>query len=144
MLRVSPDTFAKGPRFERQYWVDATSPELAANVYKYYAPASADSLDVGADGRQLVRARTGSSAEAEASAARLSDLAIKKTVLAEIVQDPQVRLSKADSFSITTVKGRLILTGRVKNQKQREVIGAAADRAVGAGKVDNQLETRSK
>jgi osmotically-inducible protein OsmY len=83
-------------------------------------------------------------ARADSTAARLSDLAIKKAVLAEIVQDPLVRLSGADTFSITTVKGRLTLTGQVKNQKQRQVIGAAAERAVGAGNVDNQLETRLK
>lgn len=138
VLRASPDTFAKGPHFERRYWVDATSPELAANVYQYYAPATADSVGLGADGRLAMRAR------ADSTAARLSDLAIKKAVLAEIVQDPLVRLSGADTFSITTVKGRLTLTGQVKNQKQRQVIGAAAERAVGAGNVDNQLETRLK
>jgi osmotically-inducible protein OsmY len=138
VLRASPDTFAKGPHFERQYWVDATSPELAASVYQYYTPATVDSVGLGADGRLAVRAR------ADSSAARLSDLAIKKAVLAEIVGDPLVRLSSSDSLSITTVKGRLTLTGQVKNQKQRQVIGAAAERAVGAGNVDNQLETRLK
>ena len=47
-------------------------------------------------------------------------------------------------FKITTTNGRVTLTGRVKSEKQKQQLGAAAARVVGAENVINQLETKSK
>jgi osmotically-inducible protein OsmY len=42
-------------------------------------------------------------------------------------------------FKITTTKGHVTLTGRVRTESQKQQLGAAAARVVGAENVDNQL-----
>jgi osmotically-inducible protein OsmY len=46
-------------------------------------------------------------------------------------------------FTITTSAGRVTLAGRVKNNKQKDQLAAAAARVVGEVNVVNQLEIRS-
>jgi osmotically-inducible protein OsmY len=46
-------------------------------------------------------------------------------------------------LKITTIAGRVTLTGRVKNDSQKDQLTAAAARVVGEGNVVNQLGTES-
>jgi sporulation protein YlmC with PRC-barrel domain len=139
VLEVSPDDFVKGPHFDKEFWVESSNAELAASAYERYAPAEGGGTKP-ADGGQ---AEAGTSAQGATPANSASERQLKQAILSEILQDPAVNLSSKDTVMVTTVNGRLTLTGKVKNPKQRQAIGAAADRAAGAGKVDNQLETWS-
>jgi len=42
------------------------------------------------------------------------------------------------------VNGRVTLAGHLKSEKEKQQIITAAERAMGAGKVDDQLEPRAK
>ena len=68
--------------------------------------------------------------------------ALARAVLGAIVVAPGLK-NPPEDLSIRIVNGRLTITGWVKDQQQRQVVGAAAESIVGVGKVDNRLETRS-
>ncbi|MCX6890623.1 MAG: PRC-barrel domain-containing protein [Verrucomicrobia bacterium] len=131
-LDISADDFVKGPHFDKQFWVESSTKELAASVYNYYAPPGSKPGPAGANPPPQGAPATAPSSERE----------LKKAVLAQILQDSSVSLAAEDTLSVSTVNGLLTLTGKVKSQEQRQAIGAAAERVAGAGKVDNQLEVR--
>jgi osmotically-inducible protein OsmY len=45
---------------------------------------------------------------------------------------------------ITAIRGRVTLAGSVRNENQKQMALAAAERIVGQGNVLDRLETRSK
>ena len=85
--------------------------------------------------------RPGVSAANAPAALIRSDEEITRAVVTEIVRNDSY-FSIRD-LKITTSNGRVTLASRVKNEKQRQQLVAAAARVVGAENVENRLQTRS-
>jgi len=134
VLRASLEHFLAGPHFDKQFWTELI--DLAEGAYQHYAPKEG-AAKAGADPALPSHAQTVASVSSGPS-----ELQTKKAVLGEIVTAPGLKEAPND-LTITILNGRLILTGRVRDLQQRLVIGEAAERVVGVGKVDNQLKTRS-
>jgi sporulation protein YlmC with PRC-barrel domain len=136
VLKADQAHFLAGPHFQRDFWTEMARPELMAAMLQHYdlQPEVAAQSD---PTRQPARARVETpGAPAQALSAQ-SDQEITQAVVTEIV-----RISGAfptRDLKITTTQGRVTLSGRVRSEKQKEQIGAAAARVVGAEKVDNQL-----
>jgi sporulation protein YlmC with PRC-barrel domain/serine/threonine protein kinase len=137
VLQASRDLFVHGVsnRFEKTFWVAVAHEDLAARVYQYYGYAA---------GGSNVVAGTSPPAQGgtETRGSGASDKQIITAFLVEIVNEG-LPMPSRDEFKATVENGRLTLRGRVKNEKLKEAFGKAAERVAGAGKVDNQLVTRS-
>jgi sporulation protein YlmC with PRC-barrel domain len=126
-LKADQAHFLAGPHFQQGYWTDMARPELAAAVLQHYGlqPVAAGQPD---PTRQPSRLRVGT-----------SDQDITVAIVTEIVRND--RAFPTRDLKITTTQGRVTLTGRVKNEKQKQQLGDAAARVVGAENVNNQLAT---
>lgn len=71
-----------------------------------------------------------------------SDTEISKTIIVEIVREDTELAAQTRRLKISTVNGYVTLTGKAKNEKQKQTIGTIASRVAGADKVENKLEVR--
>ena len=128
VLKADQAHFLAGPHFQKDYWTDMSRPELAAAALQHYslqpAPAQPD---------PTVKPAVGSAR---------SDQEITMAVVTEITRIDSAFPTR--ELKITTANSRVTLTGRVKSEKQKQQLGAAAARVVGAENVINQLEIKSK
>jgi sporulation protein YlmC with PRC-barrel domain len=137
-LKADQAQFLAGPHFQKEYWTDMSNPELAAAMMRHYA------LDAAALGqpdptRQPARASVAAAGGPAQTAPAQSDAEITKAVVTEIV-----RIDAAFStreMKINTSAGQVTLSGRVRTNKQKAQLAAAAARVVGEVNVINQLET---
>lgn len=138
VLNADQAHFLAGPHFQANFWTDTARPELEAAMLQHYdlQPAVSGQPD---PTRQPVRARSETpGAPAQAPPAR-SDQEITVAIATEIVRNNSAFPTR--KVKITTTKGHVTLTGRVRNENQKQQLGAAAARVVGAENVDNQLAT---
>src|SRR5438309_341483 len=120
-------------------------PELAAAVREHYpmppgAPGAADPT------RQPVRARVESPSSATTPAAASDEeitTAVRRQIMSELALDGD-DLFIRQGIKVKTVNGRVTLTGQLKNEKEKRQIITAAERVVGAGKVDDEMEPRTR
>jgi len=129
VLKGDRERFLAGPTFLVQFWADLSSVELARAVQRHYG------------------SKTGSAEKTVATASPTqrparSDQEITREILGEIARG-------ADGFmklkiAITTVHGKVTLSGPVKNEKQRRLVLGAAERVVGAENVEDHLTPAGK
>ena len=139
-LKADQAHFLAGPHFQRDFWTDMARPELVAAMLQHYdlQPEASDQPD---PTRQPARTRIETpGAPSQAPPAR-TDQEITTAIVTEIVRNDHAFPTR--EFKITTTQGRVTLTGRVRNENQKQQLGAAAARVVGAENVDNQLATQS-
>ncbi|MDB6122480.1 MAG: Transport-associated protein [Pedosphaera sp.] len=68
-----------------------------------------------------------------------SDAETTKSILTKIIhEDPDIAVS-AKHLKISTVNGRVTLSGKVRNETQKNKAGSIAESVVGAALVDNQI-----
>lgn len=125
VLAVERAKFLAGPGFQKVFWADVASPSLAEAVAGHFG------LAITKPGPETV-------AEKEAR----SDSAINQAIMTELVR--QVRGLATIRVVVTTLHGRVTVTGRVKNEDQRRFVLEAAERIAGAGNVEDHLETGRK
>lgn len=117
--------FFAGPHFSSAFWSDLAFPELARTTRQHYGLASAPVQNspaeriTGADDYQITRA-----------------------ILAEITHSAEGLLNT--TIRITTVHGRVTLSGTLKDENQKKQIVTAAKRVAGAANVEDHLETNDK
>ena len=117
------------------FWTDLIDPAWAAAAYKTFG------LEMGAatPGRENVRMKVEGSGDAAGSAKVQTDLQLSRRVSAAFLGS-DLKSSAYQGVQILALKGKVQLTGRVKNEKLKLAIGALAEKAAGPGQVDNQLE----
>jgi sporulation protein YlmC with PRC-barrel domain len=136
VLPVERARFLAGPHFQKEFWNDMALPALAAAVRQHYETG----LGPPAQARPVaVTART---PDRTPGASGRSDQEITQAVLTEIVRRTSGFMSI--QIAVTTVNGRVTLSGNVKNEKQIKQIVSAAERVVGPANVDNRLEAGVK
>ncbi len=140
VLKADQAHFVAGPHFQPEFWVDMSRPELAAAVREHY-PTQASTAD---PTRQPVRARleTPSSVTAPAASDEEITRAVKRQIMSALALDAEGFITQG--IKVKTVNGRVTLTGHLKNEKEKQQVVTAAERAAGAGRVDDQLEPRTK
>ena len=136
VLQADRTRFLAGPSFQKEFWNDLAFPAMAASVRKHYGPASADAASA-----QLADAPPQKEAAASAGPVR-SDPEITQAVLREIVRQASGFLTV--KIGVTTLNGRVTLSGNVKSEGQRKLIVSAAERVVGKANVDNRLNGDTK
>jgi sporulation protein YlmC with PRC-barrel domain len=143
MLQASQEQFLSGPHFEKDYWTDMANPSLASSVYGHYGlPAFATATsDVN---REPVQARAETPAAGIARTADSADHETTQAVLREFVRGKFADAKAANGITVLSSNGRVTLTGQVNNEQEKTAIGAMAERAVGSGNVDNQLQVGTK
>jgi osmotically-inducible protein OsmY len=70
------------------------------------------------------------------------DYQITRAILVEITHSAEGQLNT--TIKITTVQGRVTLSGTLKDENQKKQIVAAAKRVAGAANVEDHLETNDK
>src|SRR6185369_4824597 len=68
-----------------------------------------------------------------------ADVQITQQLRKAVVNDPNLSVN-AQNVKIITVDGVVTLRGPVKNETEKEAIGAKASKIAGVTKVDNQIE----
>ena len=136
VLSADRGRFLAGPRFQSEFWNDLAFPAMAAAVRQHYGPSQ----------KSLTEAQRPSEPKPAPGAApggpARSDQEITQAVLAEIVHQARGFLSV--KIGVTTVNGRVILSGNIKSDGQRRQIVSAAERVVGKANVENRLQGDSK
>ena len=140
VLRASQAHFLAGPHFQQEYRTELCSPEFAVAVRRHYAQQEAPAAPHPAPPAQASASSEASAANSQPAPIR-SDEEITQAVVTEIVRNDSY-FSIRD-LKITTSNGRVTLASRVKNEKQRQQLVAAAARVVGTENVENQLQTRA-
>lgn len=136
VLKADQAHFLAGPHFQRDFWTEMARPELMAAMLKHYDLQAGVSAQPDPT-RQPVRALIETpGAPSQAPPAR-TDQQITAAIATEIVRINNAFPTR--DFKITTTKGHVTLTGRVRTESQKQQLGAAAARVVGAENVDNQL-----
>ena len=136
VLKADQAHFLAGPHFQKDYWTDMARPELMAAMLKHYDLQAGVSAQPDPT-RQPVRALIETpGAPSQAPPAR-TDQQITAAIATEIVRNNNAFPTR--DFKITTTQGHVTLTGRVSTESQKQQLGAAAARVVGAENVDNQL-----
>jgi len=125
------------------FWTQMTDPKWATAVYRWYGlePEFADGLKP-VETKPAPPARTESSLPTPALAQGKSDAEVMQIVVSAIMRDNPDNALAVKNLKVTTVNGRVTLSGKVKNPGQKQQILAAAETVVGAGNLDNQLESR--
>ncbi len=122
---------------------EITDPVRAAAIYRLYQQGNDDTATSIDPTRENVREKI-ESAPAPAIAPEappvMSDEAIKQHILTAIIRNDSDSVYSCKQLNILSVNGHVTLTGRAKNQKQKDALGALAEGVVGAGKVDNQID----
>src|SRR5262249_17406029 len=77
-------------------------------------------------------------------AAGVPDNEITRQILTAMIREDFGNTYATKLFKIVTVNGHVTLQGKVKNQKQKDAFGKAAESVVGPGNVDNQLEVKKE
>jgi sporulation protein YlmC with PRC-barrel domain len=124
------------------FWTELTDKNWAATTYRNYGiEPDFDTTVVVTDAtREQVRAKVDELPPSKA--AGKNDADINRMVLTALIQEDMENVFKRKSVKISTLNGHVTLTGKVKSQKQKDALGAAAESVVGPGYVDNQLESR--
>ena len=135
VLKADRGRFLAGPSFQKEFWNDTAFPALATAVRKHYGAVPSSPAEA-----RLVAAAPAPQATPEATVR--SDREITQAVLTEIVRDTSGFMSV--QIAVTTLNGRVTLSGSVKSEKQKKLIVTAAERVVGPANVDNRLETGVK
>ena len=134
MLNSDQAHFIAGPHFEAKFLGDLTRPELVTAVHQHYGiQATSGQTDLT---RQPARTRL------DTTASPLTDDEITKAVMTEVTHNSSVVMGR--DLKITTVNGKVTLTGQPRNEKQRQQIVTAAERVVGAGNVNDQTGSRGR
>jgi sporulation protein YlmC with PRC-barrel domain len=127
--------FQAGPRFTKTFWTDMVSPEMAVRICRHYGLESAL-----ASMTELGGANPGNSQDVGPQ--QRYDAQITRAVLDDLIRRSTgfVRLA----VSVTTHNGRVTLNGKVKDQKLKAELVAAAERIAGAGNVEDQFDAPGK
>ena len=138
-LNCTSAHFLAGPHFQPELWTDLAFAEIANRVRQHYhvPEATGTTLVAATPSQPPVK-----NPEPGAGSASRSDEAITKAILAELVRDTGGFLSV--SVNVTTVNGKVKVSGKVRSEKQRKLIITAAERVAGPGNVDDQLDTGAK
>ena len=141
VLKCDQTHFLAGPHFRKEFGTELSRPEFAAAVQQHYnlQAAATDAKD---STRQQVSARREAADVTAPTVPVRSDQEITRAVVSEIVRDNHA--FSTHDLKITTSNGRVTLASHVKNEKQKQMLVAAAARVVGMANVDAQIETPSK
>jgi len=128
VLKADQKYFLAGPNFTQQFWADLSSTELARAVQKHYGSGSRE-------GRVAENEPLSTAVPAPHPPA--SDREISQAILGEIARsaDGFMRLS----IVITSMNGKVTVSGPVKNERQRKLVLGAAEHVVGATNVVDRL-----
>jgi sporulation protein YlmC with PRC-barrel domain len=139
VLAAPRERFLGGPHYPRAYETDMCMPEFANSVYSHYGLQFGGGNKV--DPTHVpVRAKVGS-AETPTTRQTGSDSELRRRFLTELVHEQSFKMTDCPEFRADARDGRLILSGRVKNQHVRVGLVAAAERCAGQGNVVDHLET---
>jgi hypothetical protein len=124
------------------FWTEMTDKVWAANTYRSYGvEPDFDMASVKSDPtREQVRARVEDPTPGKT--AGKNDSEITRMVLTALIQEDMNAVFNRKNIKINTVNGHVTLTGRVKNDKEKQKLGDVAERVVGPGYVDNRLEVK--
>lgn len=143
VLQADQNKFLAGPHFEKNFSASLSDRDMAAKIYSHYGVSEHFSATSSrSDQRVYGQAATQPSTASTATGG--SDQAITQKILREIVQSSLANAHAANGISVTTANGRVTLRGTVDNEKRKAELGQLAERAAGAGNVDNQLVVGSK
>jgi hypothetical protein len=125
------------------FWSQMTDPAWAVKVYRWYGlePEFADGPKP-VETKQTPPARTENSSPTPVLAQGKSDAEVTQVIVSAIMRDNLDDALAVKNLRVTTVNGRVVLSGKVKNAGQKQQILAAAETVVGAANLDNQLELR--
>jgi sporulation protein YlmC with PRC-barrel domain len=131
VLETDAGHFLAGPKIQTQFPTDMVMPEFASSVQRHY-------------GQPVVPApagQAGSPAPASHSQGGnpTADREMAKAVFEEILRvlDP----NQVKEVVVLKVNDRFVLSGHMRKAKEIQVAVAAAERVVGIGHVDNQLQS---
>ncbi|HYG35109.1 MAG TPA: BON domain-containing protein, partial [Clostridia bacterium] len=113
--------FAGGPHFSNQFWSDLAFPKLAKTLSEHYGLQTPG------------LAEAGGSKKASAQA----DSALTQAVIEELVRLKK-KAMKLD-IVVTTLDGRVTVSGNVANEQQKQQILAVAGKVAGPGQVEDKL-----
>ena len=136
VLHADRARFLAGPSFQKEFWNDLAFPAMAAAVRKHYGPSAGAATPV-----QVAEVPT-AAPDAAAGPPVRSDQEITRAVLTEIVR--QARGFLTVKIAVTTLNGRVTLSGNVKSEGQRKQIVSAAEHVVGKANVENRLNSDVK
>jgi sporulation protein YlmC with PRC-barrel domain len=124
------------------FWTELTEKDWAVATYRAYGiepdfDAAVAKVDLT---REPVRAKVDEPPPSKA--AGKSDAEITRMVLTAFVQEDMNNAFNHKNIKINTVNGRVTLSGKVKNQKQKDKLRQVAEDVVGQGYVDNELESK--
>ena len=119
VLKADRACFLAGPRFPKEFMTELSRADFVASAQQYY----------------------GVQAKSTAVAAR-TDQEIVQAIVAEIVRSDRFYSSR--DVKITASQGRVKLALRVKNDKRKQLLLAAAARVVGAATVDADLDLSAR
>ena len=125
MVKGERAHFMAGPHFSSAFWSELAFPKLAQATRQHYG---------------LETAPTQSTPVEEPAVA--DDYQITRAILAEITHSAQGKLNT--TIRITTVHGRVTLSGTLKDENQKKQIVTAAKRVAGADNVEEHLEMTDK
>jgi len=125
VLKGDREHFLAGPRFPNEFWSNLAFPELARTTRQHYGLET--------EPAQTVPERKTSLAD---------DYQITRAILAEITHSAEGKLNT--TIRISTVNGRVTLSGTLKDEDQKKQIVTAAKRVAGAANVEDHLETNDK
>ena len=117
--------FVAGPHFSSAFWSDLAFPELVRTTQQHYGLDTAPAQSTATE-----------------TTAGPEDYQITRAILAEITHSAEGMLNT--TMRITTVHGRVILSGTLKDENQKKQIVTAAKRVAGAANVEEHLETNDK
>jgi sporulation protein YlmC with PRC-barrel domain len=127
--------FAAGPRFTKAFSTDIVFPEMAKRICRHYGLEAAL-----ASMAELANANPANN-QTRGQVQRPDDQ-ITQAVLGELIR--RRTWSVLLEVSVTTRHGRVTITGKVKDQKQKAELVAAAERVAGAGNVEDRIEVLGK
>ncbi len=134
VLDQSKAVFLSGPHFEKCFWTDLAFADMARAVRKHYSIAPADP-----GGAAVVMSST---AKAGEDGPRLSNQEITQAILSELLRTGNGFMRF--NLVVTSINGRVTLTGTVRSERDRKLILNAAERIVGPGNFDDNLQLPSK
>lgn len=138
VLNADQAKFLAGPHFQKAYWTEMSSLEMATAMMQHYG-LDAMSLGRPDPAHQPARASVAAAGVPPQTAPSQSDVEITMAVVTEIVRIDGAFPTR--DLKIITSAGRVTLSGRVRTNRQKAELAAAAARVVGQENVVNQLQT---
>jgi len=153
-LDTTKEMLTSAPHFKSSQWPDFAQPSYTDEVYRAYRVHPYYSTDVtdpnrtdvtkDADNtRRNVRDRDDRTLTPLSQGNNRPDIAMTARIRKDIVAMKNLSVN-AHNVKVITLNGRVTLRGPVNSEDEKRIVVETAERAAGAGNVDNQLEVTHK